>query len=485
MTRQSATRERTRSYLSLAAFYILGLVGLAVGTVPQLHRFTVTLIGRGTEQIETAIPWLPLLLVAAIYSLLFLFFLRRLMNPISVPSQRISIESPALIVFLVLLLAACWWPYRQTGFAVFYGDQVRVWSETGDETVEGEAVERVRRQFAGSDETRDVMAIELLGRDGFGAYWEGGKKNWLLQHPPLGYVVVSPLHGRPWLLRGICLLLFCASLTAISRWSFVIGGDSLMVLSALLLVSAPGLVQDLTLRLSLDVLVMLPGVAFGWLLFGPGARHSSRRFFVALGLMILMVLTKFIATLIVPGSALALWRQYRLRALALVGTAGAIFVGYHLVLVGSGIPFGDTYLGDLLSKFTGEPRSFQHGGHRRSLITLAAFTLSPLGLLTWGAGLGAAWTCLVVRPRRGAEGSDEELGPSAPWRQIATVALVLLVVVYFLHPLLRYTTAGLWAIVLTAAFGLVRLRENGWPVDAAVASASAYSLVKLVQEAWL
>lgn len=472
-------RHTIAELAATATFYVAGLLGVATGTVPAIHHWAVTLIGRGSDQAHAGVPWVALSVVTVLYSGLFLAFHRRLS-----PTHGASILSSRIwILALTAILFACWWPFRQDGFGIIYKNQVTVWSgDTVETKFDGEA-DVARRQFAGNDETRDVAAIELLARDGFSSFWESGKSSWARYHPPLGYILISPLHGRPVLLRGLSLALFCASLAAIAWWAFSIGGDSLMVLASLVMVSAPGLIQDFTFRLSLDVLIVLPGVIFGWLLFGPTSGTRSG-LLTAPALMGTLVLTKFIAILAVPGTALALLRRRRKEAIALVAVSGTVFVLYHAIIIRSGIPFAATYPGDLLASFAGDGRSYQHGGHLRSLTTIFAFILSPLGFLLWVFGLGSSViTLLAGKPSR--ESGANQLQEAAPWFSITVVAVTLLILVVGIHPLLRYTAGGLWAVVLSISFGLSCLRRRTLVVNALVASASAYSLTKLLQEGWL
>ena len=120
-----------------------------------------------------------------------------------------------------------------------------------------------------------------------------------------------------------------------------------------------------------------------------------------------------------------------------------------------------------------QERNFAGGGFRKSVLTLVVYVLSPLGFALWFVSLFLGWGEAVKNyfQRR-----------STTIHLIAIAGLISCIIVYAHHPLLRYLSPSLWALLMTISYVVLQRDNKTWLSYPLIAASVSYSLTKLFQD---
>lgn len=468
--------------LSLGA---ASLAGTAAGVIPVINALAWNAIGRGAGDA-------PALSAAAVF-LLFAFQLLVFAAVLSMRSRCASSKTATCVlavVFLTLLVAA-WVPIRDKNIVYLRRDMSVVTRDHGaahDVVLTGARALLVWDQRSVPDEGQDLAVVFAMNEAGINQFVELRKDDLdgcmdavRRKHPPLAYVLLALLPFDPVGLRWLCFSLFVLGLALILCWCFRELGSSSAQSALLLLASAAGVTQELAFRMNLDVFMFALGSVLAFtatpLLRGRSSADPHIKAMIATcALLSAMTLFKFTGLVTALSLAVALLPRWNWRALLVAFVPLCVFGLYHLAITFWGIPFSSTYLGELLHSHVGEQeRAFQGGGLAKSLITLVAFILSPLGAACWLGGLAyACWQALAAWRQ----------GKTDTRQTLALLACTNVVVVYVIHPLLRYVAPGMWAVVGTTAGAFETSSRIRFFANGLLSAAAAYGLTKLIVDAY-
>ncbi len=483
----SPTQRRLRTCLT-GGWCLVGLMGTLVGISPALNKLVLGAIGRENVSMDAmhAAP-LQIAAILAVQLAAFLGIYWMLSRP---TAPRYAL--PCVTLLYIAVVIGAWWPIRLEG--VIYRDinKIVTYFPASTLTPHRATADESRTLWQGRDrdEARDLRVVRVLKGDGvrglLGADVDLDRAR--RQHPPGAYFVMAAFPDHPIWLRGLSVALFLFGVVGIICWIARVQSLDCATAALLVFASAPGLVNDLAFRVSLDVFPFAIGATIPLLLYrrqtkvlgqnGAVDMTQSRVKLLSIGVLIAgMSMFKFTSSILAIALTCALYPSNGKRCLFLSVPSLVAVLLYHIALPCLGIAFEATYLGELFYSLIGErQRQFQGGGFLKSMVTLTVFVLSPLGFIVWVGGLSGS---MFVMFRQMANRFE------CFWREIATCAYVAVVLVYIIHPLLRYLSPSLWAVVATIAHTFYAWRRGRMLTDGLLAAAASYGMMKLLLDSYL